>query len=828
MHVTETLPVDWVLPDLKSALADRGSAVLVAPPGAGKTTRVPAALLGEPWLGGAKILVLEPRRIAARAAAEYMARGLGERLGDTIGLRTRLATAVGPGTRIEFVTEGIFSRLILDDPTLAGIGVVIFDEFHERSIDADFGLALALDARGALRPDLRLLVMSATLDATPVAALLGDAPVVKSEGRAFPIDTRYLGRSPDRIEPQMTFAILTALRAETGSILAFLPGQAEIRRVAAELEGDVTQPGVAIVPLHGGLDQKLQSEAIAPPPKGHRKVVLATSVAETSITIEGVRIVVDCGLQRLPRYDPGAGITRLETVRVSRASAEQRRGRAGRTEAGVCYRLWSAPETQGLLPFTPPEIRSADLTSLLLECAAWGETDVRRLAWLDQPPQSSIDAARALLQEIGALDDEGRVTPIGRRMRALPMPPRLARMVLIAADHGSAHEAAELAAVLVERNLGGTDTDIDTRLANFRRERSQRAAGMRRMAERWARDARQGSEHKNTSPDETLSAAALIALAYPQRIAKTRGERGRFLLANGRAAQLDATDPLAQSPYLMIAELSGTAANARILLAAAASEADVLAAAGDGFVEQETASFDPAAAAVRVRATRRLGAIELSSDPKPAQPDATTARALARGVAALGMDRLPWSKAQLQLRHRVSFLQKLGAPQSSGLPDLADEALARSIEDWLAPFLLGRTRLADISPEDLGNALDALVPWDLKRQLDTEMPTHFEAPTGNRHPVDYDSEHAPAVSLRVQELFGCRQHPTIAHGRLPLTLMLLAPSGRPLQITRDLPRFWSGSWADVRSEMRGRYPKHPWPDDPAHAAPTARAKPRPR
>lgn len=828
MHVTETLPVDWVLPDLKSALADRGSAVLVAPPGAGKTTRVPAALLGEPWLGGAKILVLEPRRIAARAAAEYIARGLGERLGDTIGLRTRLATAVGPGTRIEFVTEGIFSRLILDDPSLAGIGVVIFDEFHERSIDADFGLALALDARGALRPDLRLLVMSATLDATPVAALLGDAPVVKSEGRAFPIDTRYLGRSPDRIEPQMTGAILTALRAETGSILAFLPGQAEIRRVADELERDVTQPGVAIVPLHGGLDQKRQSEAIAPPPKGHRKVVLATSVAETSITIEGVRIVVDCGLQRLPRYDPDAGITRLQTVRVSRASAEQRRGRAGRTEAGVCYRLWSAPETQGLLPFTPPEIRSADLTSLLLECAAWGEADVRRLVWLDQPPQSSIDAARALLQEIGALDDAGRITPIGRRMRALPMPPRLARMVLIAADHGSAHEAAELAAVLVERNLGGTDTDIDTRLANFRRERSQRAAGMRRMAERWARDARQGSEHKNTSPDETLTAASLIALAYPQRIAKARGERGRFLLANGRAAQLDATDPLAQSPYLMIAELSGTAANARILLAAGASEADVLAAASDRIAEQEEALFDTAAAAVRVRATRRLGAIELSSDPKPAQPDATTARALARGVAALGMDRLPWSKAQLQLRHRVSFLQKLGASQSSGLPDLSDEALARSIEDWLAPFLLGRTRLADIASEDLGNALDALVPWDLKRQLDTEMPTHFEAPTGNRHPIDYDSEHAPAVSLRVQELFGCQQHPTMAHGRLPLTLMLLAPSGRPLQITRDLPRFWSGSWADVRSEMRGRYPKHPWPDDPAHAAPTARAKPRPR
>jgi ATP-dependent helicase HrpB len=825
MHANDTLPVDEVLPGLKSALADRGSAVLVAPPGAGKTTRVPAALLGEPWLGEAKVLVLEPRRIAARAAAEHMAWRLGRRLGETVGLRTRLATSVGPGTRIEFVTEGIFTRLILDDPGLAGIGAVIFDEFHERSIDADFGLVLALDARAALRPDLRLLVMSATLDASPVAALLGDAPLIKSEGRAFPIDTRYLGRSPDRIERQMTAAILAALRADTGSILAFLPGLAEIRRTAADLEQSVTQTDVSIVPLHGGLDQKLQQEAIAPAREGHRKVVLATSVAETSITIEGVRIVIDCGLQRVPRYDPDAEVTRLETVRVSRASAEQRRGRAGRTEPGVCYRLWSEPETQGLLPFTPPEIRSADLSGLLLDCAAWGETDVARLAWLDTPPPPSIQAARDQLHDLGALDEEGRITAMGRRMRALPMPPRLARMMLLAADEGSAREAAEIAALIVERGLGGNDTDIDVRLANFRRDRSQRAETMRRMADRWAREARQGRARSN---DDVLPAPALLALAYPQRIAKARGERGRFLLANGRAAQLNPADPLAQSPYLMVAELSGTAANARILLAAAASEADVLSAAGDRIVEQETTSFDPAAAAVRVRIARRLGAIELSSDPRPAPPDESTARALARGVAGLGLDRLPWSKAQLQLRHRVSFVHKTEAKPSIALPDLSDDALAATVEDWLAPFLVGRTRLADISAEDLANALDHLIPWDVKRRLDTEVPTHFEAPTGNRHPIDYDSEQAPAVSLRVQELFGVRHHPAIANGRLPLTLMLLAPSGRPLQITRDLPRFWSGSWADVRSEMRGRYPKHPWPDDPANAAPTARAKPRPR
>ena len=825
MHAIDSLPVDSVLADLKAALADRGAAVLVAPPGAGKTTRVPAALLAEPWLGNGKILVLEPRRIAARAAAEYTARLLDDRLGGTVGLRTRLATAVGPNTRIEFVTEGIFTRLILDDPALAGIGAVIFDEFHERSIDADFGLALALDVRGALRPDLRIIVMSATLEASAVATLLGNAPTIKSEGRAFQIDTRYLGRSPyERIERQMTDAITGALRAETGSILAFLPGQAEIRRVATQLEQGLTQPDVTIVALHGGLDQKLQSEAIAPARTGHRKVVLATSVAETSITIEGVRIVIDCGLQRLPRYDPDAGITRLETVRVSRASADQRRGRAGRTEPGVCYRLWSEPETLGLLPFTPPEIRSADLASLLLDCAAWGETNVRHLAWLDPPPQSALDAARAHLQDIDALDNGGRITAIGRRMRALPMPPRLARMVLIAAEHGSANQAAELAALLVERNLGGTDADIEVRLSSFRRERSQRADGMRRMADRWARDAR----HATAPAGDVLSTASLVALAYPQRIAKARGERGRFLLVNGRAAQLDPTDPLAQSPYLMVAELSGAAANARILLAAAASEMDVLAAAGDRMAEQEDFYFDTTAAAVRVRAVRRLGAIELSSAPKAPRGDEKTARVLARGVAALGLDRLPWGKAQLQLRHRVSFLRKCGAPPSSSLPDLSDDALADSVEDWLAPFLLGQTRLADISADALGNALDNLIPWDLKRQIDAEVPTHFEAPTGNRHPIDYDSEHAPAVAIRVQELFGCQHHPSIANGRLPLTLLLLAPSGRPLQITRDLPGFWSGSWTDVRREMRGRYPKHPWPDDPAHAPPTARAKPRPR
>jgi ATP-dependent helicase HrpB len=820
------LPIDAVLPDLRDALAARASAVLVAPPGAGKTTRVPLALMDESWLQGRKILVLEPRRIAARAAAERMARTLGETVGERVGLRARMVSKSGPKTRIEVVTEGVFTRMILDDPELSSVGAVLFDEFHERSLDADLGLALALDCHAGLREDLRILPMSATLDGARVAHLLGrgmgDAPVIASEGRAFPVETRYLGRDPGvRIEDQVADAVMRALRAEAGSILAFLPGQGEIRRVEERLKERISDPAVVLAPLYGAMDARAQDLALEPAPKGRCKVVLATSIAETSITIEGVRVVIDSGLARVPRFEPEVGVTRLETVRVSRAAADQRRGRAGRTEPGVCLRLWDEPQTQSLPAHPEPEIRSADLAGLVLDCAEWGTADPLSLAWLDPPPAAALAAAREELAQLDALDGHGRITPMGKRLRSLPLPPRLARMVIAAAELGHAEEAAEIAALMVERGLGGTDADLALRLEAFRRDRSRRASDMRKLAAGWARMARGGERTEEAS--EEMSLARMVALAFPERIAKARGAPGQFLLANGRGAALDPAQPLARSPFLVAAELSGSAAATRILLAAAADEADILAAAGRRIVEGEEIDFDPNAAALRSRRVRRLDAIVLASEPRPVTPNGETARLLAEGIAKLGLGRLPWSKAHLQLRDRVGFLRAAGEGE---WPDLSDEALAKTAADWLAPHLTGKTKLSEIGADDLGAALDALLPWHLKRRLDEEAPTHFEAPTGNRHAIDYETAGAPALHIRVQEMFGITRHPSIAGGKLPLTLHLLSPAHRPIQITRDLPAFWKGSWTAVKAEMKGRYPRHPWPDDPASAVPTSRAKPR--
>jgi ATP-dependent helicase HrpB len=822
MRFATPLPIDAVLDQVRDALAARTSAVLVAPPGAGKTTRVPLALMEEGWLQGRKVLVLEPRRIAAQAAAERMARSLSEAVGERIGLRARLVSKSGPRTRIEVVTEGVFTRMILDDPELTAIGAVLFDEFHERSLDADLGLALALDCQRTFRDDLRILAMSATLDGGRVAQVLGDAPIIASEGRAFPVETRYLGRDPHaRIEDQVADAVLRALRAESGSILAFLPGQAEIRRVEERLAERIDDPAVVLAPLYGAMDTKAQDLALKPAPGERRKVVLATSIAETSITIEGVRVVIDSGLARVPRFEPDVGVTRLETVRVSRAAADQRRGRAGRTGPGVCYRLWDERQTQSLAAFPEPEIRSADLAGLLLDCADWGATDPRSLTWLDPPSAAAIEAAREELTRLEALDADGRITAAGRQLRSLPLPPRLARMVVAAADLGHAPDAAEIAAVIVERGLGGNDPDLADRLDRFRRDRSRRAGDMRRLAAGWARMASAGRPQQGNA--EEMSPARLLALAYPERIGKARGAPGQFLLANGRGANLDAVHPLARSPFLVAAELSGAAAATRILLAAAADESDVLAAASRRIRETDEIEFDEGAAALRSRRVRRLDAIVLASAPRPVQASEETARLLAEGIARLGVPRLPWTKAQLQLRDRVGFLRAAGG---EGWPDLGDTALAGTAAAWLAPFLAGKTRLSEIGAGDLGAALDALLPWHLKRRLDEEAPTHFEAPTGNRHAIDYDGPGAPALNIRVQELFGLTRHPTIANGRLPLTLNLLSPAHRPIQITRDLPGFWKGTWAAVKAEMKGRYPRHPWPDDPSSAAPTARAKPR--
>jgi len=820
-NFTTSLPIDAVLAELAQTLARGNVAVLVAPPGAGKTTRVPLALLDEAWLGDGKIIMLEPRRIAARASAERMAQTLGERVGETVGYRVRFGSKVSRATRIEVVTEGIFAQQILRDPELSGVAAVLFDEFHERSLDADLGLALARDAQTGLREDLRILVMSATLDGARVGKLLGNAPVVASEGRAFAVETRYVGRKPDQpLERQMADTIAVALRADAGSVLAFLPGAAEIRRTQNFLEERVRDANVDIVPLYGALDAGVQDRAIAPPPKGQRKVVLATSIAETSLTIDGVRIVVDSGMARVPRYEPDIGLTRLETVRASRAAVDQRRGRAGRTEPGVCYRLWDEPQTLSLPAYTQPEILSADLSSLVLDLAQWGVSDPATLAFLDPPPVPVLTEARNLLRELGALDADGRITSEGESLRALALPPRLARMIVDSHRFGSGEEAAAVAAILTERGLGGDSADLDTRLEQFRRDRSQRASSAKDLAKRWASQASGFAP----APEEpaALSTGAMLALAFPDRVAKNRGS-GSFVLANGRGAMLDQTSSLARAPYIAIAELTGTAARGRILLAAPITQEEIEARFAAQIESADEVTFDKAAMALRARRRKRLHAITLSEALLPVTPTAETARILADGLLGIGLDRLPWSKALTQWRGRVMFLR---AAEGEPWPDLSDAALAATSDDWLVPALFDKTSLKEFSAGDLSDALMARLPWDLRTRLDREAPTHFEAPTGTMLPIDYEAEQGPTIAVRLQELFGLTTHPSVARGAVPLVLELLSPAQRPVQVTRDLPGFWGGSYAAVRSDLRGRYPRHPWPEDPASAPPTRRVKPR--
>ena len=814
-----SLPIDAALPALRTALAERNAAVLVAPPGAGKTTRVPLVLLEESWAKDKKILILEPRRLAARAAAARMAATLGEQVGDTIGLRVRFGSRVTKRTRVEVVTEGIFTRLVIDDPSLEGVSAVLFDEFHERSLDADLGLALARDLQQGLRPDLKLLVMSATLDGARVAALLGDAPAIESEGRAFPVETRYLGRDARApIEWQVADAIARALRAETGSLLVFLPGAGEIRRTESLLKERVTDASVDVVALFGALDAREQDHAISPAPEGWRKVVLATSIAETSLTIEGVRIVIDSGLSRIPRYEPDVGITRLETVRVSRAAADQRRGRAGRVESGVCFRLWDEPQTASLEAYTRPEILSADLSSFVLDLAQWGVNDPGKLAFLDPPPSAALGEATKLLAELGAIDRAGRITEEGRKLRALPLPPRLARMVVDAAAEGAGELAAGIAAIITERGLGGDDVDLRHRLDNFRRDRSKRADDARAMVRRWAETA--GDEAAPSGHDP----GSLLALAYPDRIAKNRGGgSGNFVLANGRGGNVDPASPLAREPYLAVAELTGAAAASRVVLAAAIGPGEIESRFAGQIEEDEATTFETESASLRSRRVRKLGALILSERTLPVASGSEAAKLLAEGIARLGIAKLPWSKAQLQFRDRVNFLRRA---EGDEWPDLSDPALARTVANWLVPFVDGKTALSQIGADDLGAALDVLVPWNLRKRLEAEAPTHFTAPSGSNVPIDYEGEEGPKLAIRVQELFGLAVHPVIAGGRVPLLIELLSPAHRPVQVTRDLPGFWRGSYKDVRSDLRGRYPKHPWPDDPLTAPATRRAKPR--
>lgn len=800
------LPIDAVLPELLSALAQGPYAVLVAPPGAGKTTRVPLALLQAPWRGDARIIMLEPRRLAARAAAHRMAQSLGETIGQTVGYRVRMDTRISSKTRIEIVTEGVFTRLLLDDPELKGIAAVVFDEFHERSLDGDLGLALALDA-AALRADLRVVVMSATIDGAAVARLLNDAPVIQSQGHAFPVETLY--RAPDalaRLEDQVVGAILAALRDFAGSALVFLPGQGEIIRVAERLAGRVPTNTI-IAPLYGQLSQAGQDRAIRPPETGQRKVVLATSIAETSLTIEGVRIVIDAGFRRIPAYEPATGLTSLQTRRVSRAGADQRRGRAGRTAAGVCIRLWNQGQTAGLEPFDTPEILAADLAGFALDLAAWGVTEPSMLDFLDPPPRPAWSEAIGLLQNLDALDPKGHLTAKGKALARLPLHPRLAHMIVAAAMEDDAMIAAELAVLIGERGLGGESVDLATRLARFRTDHSPRANEARALAQRWAKLAG-GGKTRNDFPGPHL------ARAYPDRIAQATGPRGRFRLANGRQASLDAGDALATEPFLVVTDMTGSAANGRIRGAAALERADLENLFADRIKEDVSISWNDKGDAVIARRRRIYAGLVLVDQPVPIT-DLAQAAAL---LAVRAVDAMAWSKAQKALLGRIAFLRAAGDDR---FPDLT-----RIDPQELAPYLVGRTALAEIEPGDLDAYLAERLPFLLRAEIDHLLPSHFKAPSGSHLPIDYGAENGPVLEVRVQELFGLDRHPSIAGGKIALRLVLLSPAHRPIQTTRDLPGFWRGSWTDVVKALKGRYPRHFWPDDPVHAAPTARAKPR--
>ncbi len=812
------LPVTEALPALLEALEQGGNAVLIAPPGAGKTTLVPLALLDAAWIGERTILLLEPRRLAARAAARRMASLLGEEPGGTVGYAMRMDRKMSARTRILVVTEGILSRMIVDDPELPDFAAILFDEFHERSLDGDFGLALALDVQQALRPDLRLVVMSATLEGERLSRLLGDAPVVESAGRAFPVELRYQERPREiPVEQAVATAIRQIISSEQGSILAFLPGQREIERSSALLVSAVPA-NTDIAPLFGGLDGKAQDAAIRPAPDGRRKIVLATAIAETSITIDGVRIVIDSGLSRLPRYEPATGLTRLETVRVSRASADQRAGRAGRTQPGIAIRLWRAEQTASLPAFTPPEILEADLSGLLLDCAAFGVTDPASLRLLDPPPAPALKEARSLLVELEALDADGRLTPAGVAMRRLALPPRLAHMVAEAAKDSHALQAAELAVLLTERGLGGAGADLDARLARFRSDRSPRAVNARKLAGRIGRSIAAGNS------DDIAAAGPLLLHAWPDRVAMARGGHGRYVLANGRGGVLDEADALARQKFLVVADLQGAARNSRIGSAAAVSEEEIRAALGHRIQRQTETAFDPQKRALRTMETERLGAIVLAQRQAPPPTGDEADAAILSAIRAHGLALLPWETSTEQLRERLGWLHRgLGAPW----PAMTDEALIDELDDWLAPFLTGEPALDRIEPRRLREALLSRVPHPLSREVDMLAPTHFHAPSGSTLPIRYDGEW-PLLAVRVQELFGLDRHPAIAGDRIPLTLELLSPAHRPIQTTRDLPGFWRGSWSDVRADMRGRYPKHFWPENPIEAEATARAKPRGR
>jgi ATP-dependent helicase HrpB len=796
-----TLPIDAILPDLVAYLRASNNAVLVAPPGAGKTTAVAPALLNEPWCTG-DIVLLSPRRLAARAAAERMAALAGEAVGDTIGYATRMDVKRSARTRILVVTEGIFRNRIQAEPDLPGVSAVLFDEVHERSLGSDASLAFTLDAQAAFRSDLRMIAMSATMDGGRFGDLL-QAPVFESEGRAWPLELRYIGRNADRIEDDMATAIRQALREADGDVLAFLPGVAEIERTMERIAERLNLAGVDVRPLHGSLDPAGQRAAIAP--GANRKVVLATSIAETSLTIEGVRIVIDSGLARRPRFDVAAGMTRLVTERASQAAATQRAGRAGRQAPGVAYRLWEAAATAGMPRFDSPEMLEADLSSLLLDCLIWGVSDPGALKWLDAPPAAAIAAARTRLMMLDAIGADGRPTDHGRAMAALPLPPHLAHMMLNADDPPV---AAEVAMLLSERGLGGGDIDLEVRLQRWRADRGVRAQGARRTARGWAKLIPPGGE----APSQI---ACLIAIAFPDRVAKRRGADGAdWISAGGRGFRLDPASPLAKAEWLAVAETAGIAAGARILSAAVLTRTDVETVFAGQIETMRHVRFDPATQGVEAVRETRLGAIRLTSGPDSTADADAVRGALIAGVRAHGLAILPWPDGVEKLRVRAAY---------AGLAALDDTELLATLEDWLWPLLDGVRRLDRLAASALFEALRNRLSWHELQQIDARAPAVFRSPAGTEHSIDYAAEAGPTVELRVQAVFGLSAHPMIGEN-VPLVLSLTSPGGRPIQTTRDLPGFWAGSWRDVAKDMRGRYPRHVWPDDPASAQASLKTK----
>jgi len=828
-----TLPIVPLLPALRQTLAAACNAVLQAPPGAGKTTRVPLALLDADWLGDRKIIVLEPRRLAARAAARFMARSLGERVGETVGYRVRLDARVGPRTRIEVVTEGILTRRLQDDPALEDVGLVVFDEFHERSLQADLGLALCLDTQGVLRPDLRLLVMSATLDGASVARLLGEAPLLSSAGRGYEVDIRYrpiksqYARERRRFCEEVSRTALGVLGEESGSLLVFLPGAGEIRQVEAALRAADPGEGVMLAPLHGQLAAALQDAAIQPAPPGRRKVVLATAIAETSLTIEGIRVVIDAGLMRRPRFDPNTGLTRLVTLPVSQAAAAQRAGRAGRLEPGVCYRLW--PQHLHLLAHGTPEILEADLAPVVLELARWGVRDAAELRWLDPPSAAHLAQATQLLQQLGALDAGGRITAHGHAMRQLGVHPRLAHMMLGGRELGCGRLACELAALLEDRDpLHTGDADIVPRIERLRGSGAGGEADrgmLRRLRELvglWQRALR--CEAAPADHGDLTMTGVLLAFAYPDRIAQRRtGADNRFLLSNGRGAVFLEAEPLAAADWIVAAHLDG-AREARIFLAADIGREQLLNYHGALIGEQTFVVWDEREQAVQARRQQRLGELVVADEPWAEADAGAVQAALLAGIRRRGAGCLPWNDAARELQARIGFLQRL-APQD--WPDVRDETLLATLENWLSPWLQGMTRLSQLRRLDLRTTLLAQLSWPQQRRLDELAPAMLTVPSGSRVRLDYRQE-TPVLAVRLQEMFGLTDTPCVAGGRVPVLLHLLSPARRPMQITRDLAAFWQGGYHEVKKELKGRYPKHHWPDDPLQAPPTAGAKRRRR